>query len=110
MSKDGPSASGSSGQGSSGPGGLGSSELLAPGDHELRAKVESRARGKKITSIGPFRIAAAEAGSLAKAIKKSCGAGGKWAADGFLEVQGDVALRARAALEKLGFRFHDPAR
>lgn len=74
----------------------------APAEHRLRLRVEKRARGKVVTTIGPLALGAADAKALGKQLKSACGVGGTLA-DDQLELQGDCLDRARDWLSRHGW-------
>ncbi len=77
--------------------------FLAPGEHRLVFRKEKR-KGKPVTLVGPFSLAAEDAQKWLSTLKKSLACGGAYK-EGWMEFQGDVAPKVREHLEKLGFRF-----
>lgn len=78
-------------------------EITTPEKHSLHFAKEKR-RGKVVTLVGPFQLEAKDAKDLLKKLKKSLGTGGSYK-DNFMEFQGDIPEKLRAALEKMHFRF-----
>lgn len=78
-------------------------EITTPEKHFLHFAKEKR-RGKIVTLVGPFQLEAKDAKDILKKLKKSLGTGGSYK-DDFMEFQGDIPEKLKAALEKMGFRF-----
>ena len=78
-------------------------ETMEPSKHALVFRLEKR-NGKPITVIYPFFVDDAKLKETLSALKKSLGVGGAIKTNE-LELQGDVKEKAKAALEKIGFRF-----
>ena len=78
-------------------------KILMAEAHELVVKKEKR-KGKTVTIIGEFFIAAEMKKKLAGDIKKKLSTGGSMSGSA-LELQGDVADAARLLLEEKGYRF-----
>ena len=78
-------------------------KILAADAHELVLKKEKR-KGKTVTIIGEFFIAAEMKKKLAGDVKKKLSTGGSLNGSN-LELQGDVGEAARLLLESLGYRF-----
>jgi len=89
------------------------SASLPPAEHDIRVRRERTGRrGKTVTVSGPFVLVRADATTLLKLLKKSCGSGGtlkpcesKGGGAAFeLEMQGDHVDRLVAALVQSGYR------
>ena len=78
-------------------------KILAANAHELVIKKEKR-KGKTVTIIGEFFIAAEMKKKLAGDVKKKLSTGGSVSGTN-LELQGDVGEAARLLLEEKGYRF-----
>lgn len=78
-------------------------KILSADAHELVVKKEKR-KGKTVTVIGEFFIAAEMKKKLAGEVKKKLSTGGS-VSGANLELQGDVAEAARDLLEAKGYRF-----
>ncbi len=78
-------------------------KILSAEAHELVVKKEKR-KGKTVTIIGEFFIAAEMKKKLAAEVKKKLSTGGSMSGSN-LELQGDVADAARLLLEAKGYRF-----
>ena len=78
-------------------------ELIEPSKHSLVFRLEKR-NGKPVTVIYPFFIEETAMKETLSKLKKSLGSGGAVKANE-IELQGDLKEKAKAALEKLGFRF-----
>ena len=81
-------------------------ESRSPAQHQLRVRVERRAKGKIVTVVGPFSAPPAVVEELAKHLKKRCGVGGGVHRE-TIELQGDVLSRARAELGTVGWGLCD---
>ena len=77
--------------------------LLDPASHRLVFQKEKR-KGKVVTLIGPFSLDEEDAQKTLSALKKSLACGGAYK-EGWMEFQGDIALKVREQFEKLGFKF-----
>jgi translation initiation factor 1 len=81
---------------------LGAPDETVPAKLTANLRIEHRASGKSVTIVdelprnGPFLE------SLAKELKKSCGAGGH-AGESFVELQGDQRERLRELLARKGW-------
>lgn len=80
--------------------------LLEPGKHRLVFQKEKR-KGKLVTLVGPFSLSADEAQKVLSSLKKALACGGAYK-EGWMEFQGDIALKVREHLEKHGFSFKNP--
>jgi len=80
--------------------------LLDPLAHSLVFQKEKR-RGKIVTLVGPFSLSDTDVQKTLSVLKKSLACGGAYK-EGWMEFQGDIALKLREQLEKLGFRFKNP--
>ncbi len=80
--------------------------LLDPIAHRLVFQKEKR-RGKVVTLAGPFSLSEIEAQKVLSHLKKSLACGGAYK-EGWMEFQGEIALKLREQLEKLGFKFKNP--
>src|SRR5262249_4818975 len=80
------------------------------GEQTARLRLEKKGRGgKTVTVIEGLRGPPDYLAGLARALKEACGSGGTvrpagGGREGAIELQGDHRERARAALEKRGFR------
>jgi translation initiation factor 1 len=84
------------------PGSADDFELLPPEKHRLKIKLEKRAKGKTVTSIGIFSLPEDDLKELAKKLKSACGGGGT-ARERAIEIQGDHRDRIRDWLQKNGW-------
>jgi len=78
-------------------------KIQEPSKHQLHTAKEKR-RGKVVTIIKPFFLNPNELKKLLKELKSSLGSGGT-IKENTLELQGEVASRAKELLEAKGFRF-----
>ncbi len=78
-------------------------EKKEPTKHRLYFAKEKR-RGKSVTIIKPFFLEQKELQRVLKTLKAALGSGGT-IKENTLELQGEVAERAKVVLEKEGFRF-----
>ncbi len=78
-------------------------ETKEPSKHQLHTAKEKR-RGKVVTVIKPFYLEINELKKLLKELKSRLGSGGTIKAN-TLELQGEVAAKAKELLEAKGFRF-----
>jgi translation initiation factor 1 len=77
---------------------------LPPGGQEVRLRREKQGRsGKTVTALFGFQASDRQCDELGKALRKALGTGGT-AKAGRVELQGDCLDKARAALEKLGYK------
>ncbi|MBV5320928.1 MAG: translation initiation factor [Sulfuricurvum sp.] len=77
--------------------------ILEPSAHRLVFQKEKR-RGKLVTLVGPFNLSEEDAQKVLSVLKKSLACGGAYK-EFWMEFQGDIAPKAREALEKLSFKF-----
>lgn len=77
--------------------------LLEPSAHRLVFQKEKR-RGKVVTLIGPFSLSDEDAQKTLSMLKKSLACGGAYK-EGWMEFQGDIAMKVRLHVEKMGFGF-----
>lgn len=77
--------------------------LLEPQKHQLYFKREKR-RGKVVTLVGPLHVSPKKSQELLGELKKSLGCGGSFKEE-FIELQGEVEVKARPLLEAQGYRF-----
>lgn len=80
--------------------------LLDPSAHRLVFQKEKR-KGKVVTLVGPFSLSEEDAQKALSTLKKSLACGGAYK-EGWMEFQGDISLKVRENLEKLGFKFKNP--
>lgn len=80
--------------------------LLDPAAHRLVFQKEKR-KGKMVTLVGPFSLSEEDAQKALSALKKSLACGGAYN-EGWMEFQGDISIKVRECLEKLGFKFKNP--
>ncbi len=78
-------------------------ESLEPSKHALVFRLEKR-NGKLVTVICPFFVDDTKLKDTLSSLKKSLGVGGAIKTNE-LELQGDLKDKAKAALEKMGFKF-----
>lgn len=78
-------------------------ETKEPAKHQLHTTKEKR-RGKVVTVIKPFYLEPNELKKLLKELKNRLGSGGT-VKENTLELQGEVATKAKELLESKGFRF-----
>jgi translation initiation factor 1 len=83
------------------------SRTLSPGEPvpakiTAKLRVENAASGKRVTIIDGLPRNKSFVETLAKELKKSCGAGGR-AGDGFVELQGDQRERLHDLLSRKGW-------
>ncbi len=78
-------------------------ETKEPAKHQLYIAKEKR-RGKVVTVIKPFYLEPNEFKKLLKELKSRLGSGGT-IKENTLELQGEVATKAKELLENRGFRF-----
>jgi translation initiation factor 1 len=76
--------------------------ILQPCAHTLVFKKEKR-RGKIVTLVGSFSLSEEESVKTLSTLKKSLACGGTYK-EGWMEFQGDIAVKLREQLEKLGFK------
>ena len=74
-----------------------------PEDQRIRIRKEKRKKGKVVTIVGDVILAKPDMKDLARALRDALGVGGT-AREEFIELQGDCQDRARAWLEKNGWR------
>lgn len=77
--------------------------VLEPSAHSLVFQKEKR-RGKIVTLVGPFSLSDTDVQQTLSMLKKALACGGA-TKDGWMEFQGDIALKLREQLEKLGYKF-----
>jgi len=77
--------------------------LIEPSKHSLVFQKEKR-KGKPVTLIGPFSISDKDAQELLSRLKKKLACGGAYK-EGWMEFQGDIAVKIRELVEKEGYRF-----
>ena len=77
--------------------------LSEPSKHFLLFKKEKR-RGKTVTLVGPFELTKETSEELLKNLKKKLGCGGSYQ-DSWMEFQGEIKEKLRAALLQEDFRF-----
>jgi len=80
-----------------------STEILEPNKHFLLFKKEKR-RGKTVTIVGEFYLTQDNSDSILKNLKKKLGCGGTFK-DGWMEFQGELKDKLKAALLEDSFRF-----
>lgn len=80
-----------------------SNEILEPEKHFLVFKREKR-RGKIVTLVGPFQLKKADAAQTLKLMKKKLGCGGSYK-EHWMEFQGELQEKLKAALQNENFRF-----
>ncbi len=78
-------------------------ETKEPSKHQLHTAKEKR-RGKVVTIIKPFYLETNVLKKLLKELKSRLGSGGTIKAN-TLELQGEVAAKAKELLKAKGFRF-----
>jgi translation initiation factor 1 len=76
---------------------------LAPESQTARLRLEKRPRGKVVTVVANLDPNGNDLPALAAQLKAKCGTGGT-VKDGLIELQGDHAAAAEAALKGLGFK------
>ncbi|MDD2838944.1 translation initiation factor [Sulfuricurvum sp.] len=81
-------------------------ELLPPSQHRLVFRKEKR-KGKAVTLVGSFSLSEEDAQKALSTLKKSLACGGAYK-EGWMELQGDIALKVRDSLESMGFKFKNP--
>jgi len=77
--------------------------IIEPAKHSLVFQKEKR-KGKPVTLIGPFSISDKDAQELLSNLKKKLACGGAYK-EGWMEFQGDIAMKIRELVEKEGYRF-----
>jgi translation initiation factor 1 len=77
--------------------------LLEPSAHRLVFQKEKR-KGKVVTLTGPFSLSDDDAQKALSTLKKSLACGGAYK-EGWMEFQGDISMKVREQLEKIGFKF-----
>ena len=78
-------------------------EIKTPQKHQLHTAKEKR-RGKIVTVIKPFYLESNELKKLLKELKSKLGSGGT-VKENTLELQGEVATKAKELIQAKGFRF-----
>lgn len=78
-------------------------EIKEPAKHQLHTAKEKRC-GKIVTIIKPFYLKPSELKNLLKELKSKLGSGGT-AKENSIELQGEVATKAKELLQAKGFRF-----
>ena len=78
-------------------------EIKEPSKHMLHFAKEKR-RGKVITIVKPFYIESIEIKKVLKELKNRLATGGT-INENSIEIQGDLQVKAKNVLEKLGYRF-----
>ena len=78
-------------------------EIKEPSKHRLHFAKEKR-RGKVVTIVKPFFLNSSDLKKVLKKLKSSLGSGGT-IKDNTIELQGEVATRAKEILLKEGFKF-----
>jgi len=77
--------------------------ILDASTHRLVFQKEKR-KGKVVTLVGPFSLSDEDGQKTLSSLKKSLACGGAYK-EGWMEFQGDIALKIRELLEKTGFGF-----
>jgi len=78
-------------------------EIKEPAKHRLYLAKEKR-RGKTVTIIKPFFLKESDLKTILKLLKSKLGSGGT-IKDNSIELQGEVAKKAKELLQKEGFGF-----
>ena len=76
---------------------------VAPESQTARLKLEKRPKGKVVTVVSGLDPAGNDLDALAARLKTRCGSGGT-VKDGVIEIQGDHAAVAEAALRAVGYK------
>ena len=76
---------------------------IDPAKQTARLRVEKRPKGKVVTVVSGLSPQGNDLDALAATLKAKCGTGGT-VKDGAIELQGDHAAKAEAALTAIGYK------